>query len=76
MCMCIILMASEGYVVSRSQTAFSSFIFGRRPNIKEENAVWLRETKRRVGRHSSLRGHRGLTGLICMAKILIPMEKL
>ena len=27
-------------VVSRSQTAFSSF----RPNIKEEKAVWLRET--------------------------------
>ena len=33
-------------LVSLSQTAFSSFIFGRafRPNIKEEKAVWLRET--------------------------------
>ena len=30
-------------IVSRSQTAFSSFIFGR-PNIKEEKAVWLCET--------------------------------
>ena len=29
-------------IVSRSQTAFSSFIFGRE-NIKEEKAVWLRE---------------------------------
>ena len=35
-------------IVSRSQTAFSSFMFGReRPNIKEEKAVWLRETGRR-----------------------------
>ena len=42
-------------VVSRSQTAFSSFVFGReeklfsssRPNIKEEKAMWPHDTSAR-----------------------------
>ena len=31
---------------------------------------------RSAGRHSSMGGHRGLTEMICMAKKLIPIEKL
>ena len=42
-------------IVSHSQTAFSSFIFGReaRPNIKEK-AVWLREASNGTQIHSHI----------------------
>ena len=55
--MVVSIPVSVGYsIVSHSQTAFSSFIFGlsSRPNIKEEKAVWLRETRYTIYGHIAL----------------------